>query len=82
MLFLVTNTFILTKLVTVFLKIVCTSHQIQIGNLSRHFYVVNFRQLGMDRFKPDLVYQMFFRNLMTNNFKKCQAELTKKYFIK
>ena len=80
--FLVKNTLILTKLVALFLKIVCISHRIQISYFSRHFYVVNFRLLGMDHFKPDFKSLIFFGNLMTNIFIKCLADLPKNDFIK
>ena len=61
-------------------KIACKIHQIQIGYFSRHFYVVNFRLLAMDHFKPDFVFKIFSRNLMTNIFKKCLADLSKTIF--
>ena len=51
--FTVINSFILTKVVAIFLKIVCTSHQIRIRYFSSHFYVVNFRLVAIYHFKPD-----------------------------
>ena len=33
-------------------------------------------------FKPDIKSKIFFRNLMKYIFKKCLADLPKKYFIK